>query len=203
MRNLLIFSFFAILVVVGVTLWTAGMIREFEDQKTAVAADHKKAADALRETDTLFAQRATTQLDAARFGAYLSIRTDLAELLRKRFAEKDKEKGFHPQRTRNLALARLRGLLGQHKMGVSEYLAIRGRFLAILAHGKPAPLFDAWRTETADPKHNPGGIPLPAPAPDVTEAETKLVHAHLDQLRGDLPAELLGPMLEEIVGNRR
>ncbi len=198
MRNLVLFSGVALAVIIAISWYSSSIIRDFEDQKLEVARDFVEAKTKLRETNTLFPYRAkATKLSAKRFATYLQIRSALAAELRAKHAAKEESQGFSPQRARNHVLALMRGLLAEHSMSLDEYLAIRDRFAAILAHGEPTGLFKIWREQTANPKTLPRGLPLPVPAPDVTAAERALITAHLKTLQDDLSAELLEPAMRE------
>lgn len=192
MRNLILVSGVALVVVISVTWYTASFIREFEDQKTAVEKELTEAQDALRATNTTSPYKADkTRLTAARFPAYLQARAAMQKTLAERYAQPDSRRGFNAKRARNAALRALAEELGKAKMSIDEFAAIRDRFAAILATGEPSDLLRDWRIQTSNAKTLPKGLPLPTPATDATAEEKKLIEKNQKALAESMGAELM------------
>ena len=194
MRNLLLISGVALVVVISVTWYTASFIREFEDQKAEVEKQLVEAQDALRATNKRWPYRAkNTRLEAKRFEHYLQVRKAIDETLKARYAQPDARRGFNAKRGRNFALEIMSKSLVSLEMSVDEYVAIRDRFAAILSGGDPTDLLTQWRVQTSNAAELQKGLPLPAAATDVTDEERKLIEKHKKRLIEALGAELLEP----------
>jgi len=195
-KLLLVLGGISIAIVVGLSFYADGMMDEVRERQQKFEAEFESLANSLRALPAGEDESAWAAFDAASFEQWLAIRTPLAALLDRRFAESPADRYFHQHETRHMALDQLRTSLAGTKLSLGGYVARCDRWLALLAGAGDGGLIAAYRERTRS-RTEPEGSPLPPPGGGETELE--LLRLHRERVRASLSADLLLPPLRQIL----
>jgi hypothetical protein len=192
MKGILIVGGFALIMVLGLTLYANTVLNEAQRRTNELERDFRESAAVLRGLDERFPYRARDTLDPKRYADYLQVRSAVALSYRR---TKEQESAFEARRRRNEALVVLAQELESRSMGLAEYRAVTLRWQAVLARGEQPRLLQVWNATAGL-----GGALLPRPATSATKAERELLARHARAIEESLAADVLGPTLDEIAG---